>query len=153
MKASLVRHIESYGHGELMAFRRELERLRADVLYHATHRNMPLPRQRLALQCGVFAGLVSITVSAPLLVCLGATLTAVGLVLRYSTRPANRLDWMQALIASLDIPVGSYMEVYRDPAILAHPYPEDALVHCAAQELMLIQQLLEKKSASTAFPA
>jgi hypothetical protein len=136
-----------------MAFRRELERLRADVLYHATHRNMPLPRQRLALQCGVFAGLVSITVSAPLLVCLGATLTAVGLVLRYSTRPANRLDWMLSLIDSLDIPVGGYMEVYRDPAILAHPYPEDALVHCAAQELMLIQQLLEKKSAPTAFPA
>ncbi|RXJ10735.1 hypothetical protein FZO59_20810 [Lelliottia nimipressuralis] len=136
-----------------MAFRRELERLRADVLYHATHRNMPLPRQRLALQCGVFAGLVSIAVSAPLLVCLGATLTAVGLVLRYSTRPANRLDWMLSLIDSLDIPVGGYMEVYRDPAILAHPYPEDALVHCAAQELMLIQQLLEKKSAPTAFPA
>ena len=153
MKASLVRHIESYGHDELMAFRRGLERLRAEVLYHATHRNMPLPRQRLALQCGGFAGLVSIAVSAPLLVCLGATLTAVGLVLRYSTRPANRMDWMQALIDSLDIPVGGYMEIYRDPAILAHPYPEEALAHCATQELMLIQQLLEKKNASMVFPA
>jgi hypothetical protein len=38
-------------------------------------------------------------------------------------------------------------------AILAHPYPEEALAHCATQELMLIQQLLEKKSVSTAFPA
>ena len=153
MKASLVRHIESYGHAELMAFRRELERLRAVVLYHASHRNMPPPRQRLALQCGVFAGFVSIAVSAPLLVCLGTTLMVVGLVLRYSTRPVNRLDWMQVLIASLDIPVGGYMEFYRDPAILAHPYPEEALAHCATQELMLIQQLLEKKSVSTAFPA
>lgn len=153
MKACLVRHIESYGQDELMAFRRELEHLRADVLYHASHRNMPLPRQRLALQCGAFAGLTCIAVSAPLLVCLCGTLAAVGLVLRYSTRPANRLDWMLALIDSLDIPVGGYMEIYRDPAVLTHPYPEEALVHCAAQELMLIQQLLEKRSASTAFPA
>ncbi|AVZ00380.1 hypothetical protein DAI21_22360 (plasmid) [Lelliottia sp. WB101] len=153
MKASLVRHIESYGHGELMAFRRELERVRAEVLYHSNHRNMPLPRQRLALQCGTFAGLTCIAVSAPLLVCLGSTLAAVGLVLRYSTRPANRMDWMQALIESVDIPVGGYMEIYRDPAILAHPYPEEALAHCATQEMMLIQQLLEKKSVPTAFPA
>jgi hypothetical protein len=153
MKASLVRHIESYGREDLLALSQDLERLRAELLYHASHRNMPLPRQRLALQCGAFAGIVSIAFTAPLLVCLGTTLAAVGLVLRYSSRPANRMDWMLALVNSLDIPVGGYMEIYRDPTMLAHPYPEEALAHCAVQELMFVQQLLEKKSASTTFPA
>lgn len=153
MKASLVRHIESYSREDLIVLRKNLERLRAELLYHASHRSMPLPRQRLALQCGVLVGMVCIAISTPLLVNVGATLAAGALVLRYSSRPANRLEWMQALIASLDIPVGGYMEIYRDPAMLAHPYPEESLAHCAAQELMLIQQLLEKKNATTLFPA
>lgn len=153
MKASLVHHIDSYGHEDLLVLRRSLEQLRAELLYRISHRHMPLPRQQLALQCGAFAGIVTVAVSAPVLVCVGATLAAVGLVLRYSSRPANRLDWMQALITSLDIPVGGYMEIYRDPAMLAHPYPEEALAHCIVQELMLIQDLLEKKSAPTAFTA
>lgn len=153
MKTSLVRHIESYGHEDLLVLRRNLEHLRAELLYRACHRCTPFPRQQQALLCGVLAGIASIAVSAPLLICLGITLAAVGLVLRYSTRPANRQDWMVALITSLDIPVGGYMEIYRDPAVLAHPYPEEALAHCAAQELMLVQQLLEKKHASTPFSA
>lgn len=153
MKASLVRHIASYGHEELIVLRNNLEHLRAELLYHVSHRNLPLPRQRLALQCGAATGVVSVALSAPLLVCLTATLAAVVLVLRYSSRPANRMDWMVALIASLDLPVGGYMEVYRDPAMLSHPYPEEALAHCAAQELMLIQQLLEKTNVCTTLPA
>lgn len=153
MKTSLLRHIESYGHEDLLVLRRNLERLRAELLYRACHRSTPFPRQQQALLCGVLAGIASIAVSAPLLVCMGATLAAVGMVLRYSTRPANRLDWMQALLDSLDIPVGGYMEIYRDPAMLAHPYPEEALAHCVVQELMLVQQLLEKKRASAPFPA
>lgn len=150
MKTSLVRHIESYGHEDLLVLRRNLERLRAELLYRACHRSTPFPRQQQALLCGVLAG---IAVSAPLLICLGTTLAAVGLVLRYSSRPANRLDWMQALLDSLDLPVGGYMEIYRDPAMLAHPYPEEALAHSVVLELMLVQQLLEKKRASTPFPA
>lgn len=153
MKASLVRHIGSYGHEDLLVLRRSLERLRAELLYRISHRHMPLPRQQLALQCGAFAGVVTVAVSAPMLVCVGVSLAAVGLVMRHSSRPANRLDWMQALITSLDIPVGGYMEIYRDPAILAHPCPEEALAHCIFQELMLVQDLLEKKSTSAAFTA
>lgn len=153
MKASLVRHIESYSHEDLLVLRRNLERLRAELLYRACHRSMPFPRQWLALQCGVFAGIISTAFSAPLLICLGITLAAVAVVLRYSTRPANRQDWMVALITSLDIPVGGYMEIYRDPAMLANPYPEDALAHAVVQELMLVQQLLEKKRPSAPFPA
>ncbi|MDZ7324887.1 hypothetical protein N4G41_24965 [Kosakonia sacchari] len=153
MKATLVRHIESYSHEDLLVLRRNLERLRAELLYRACHRSTPFPRQWLALQCGIFAGIISIAFSAPLLICLGVTLVAVVVVLRYSTRPANRLDWMVALVTSLDIPVGGHMEIYRDPAVLAHPYPEEALAHCAAQELMLVQQLLEKKHASIPFSA
>lgn len=153
MKASLVRHIESYSHEDLLVLRRNLERLRRELLYRACHRTTPFPRQQQALLGGMFAGIAGIAVSAPLLTCLGATLAAAGLVLRYSTRPANRMDWMQAQLSSLDIPVGGYMEIYRDPAMLAHPYPEEALAHCIVQELMLIQDLLEKKSAPTAFTA
>lgn len=153
MKASLVRHIESYSHEDLIVLRRNLERLRAELLYRACHRSTPFPRQQQALLCGVFAGIAGIAVSAPLLTCLGATLAAAGLVLRYSTRPANRMDWMQAQLSSLDIPVGGYMEIYRDPAMLANPYPEDALAHAVVQELMLVQQLLEKKRPSAPFPA
>lgn len=153
MKASLVRHIESYSHAELLVLRRDLERLREELLYRACHRSTPFPRQQQALLGGMFAGIAGIAVSAPLLTCLGATLAAVGLVLRYSTRPANRMDWMQAQLSSLDIPVGGYMEIYRDPAMLAHPYPEDALAHAVVQELMLVQQLLEKKHTSTPFSA
>lgn len=153
MDATLVRHIESYRQDELSALRRDLLHLRAELLTSARYPHLPAPRQRQALLTGALAGVAGVAAGWPPLACAGISLAVVVLVLRFSRRPACRLSALRARVSALEIPVGGYMEGYRNPDRLSAPWLEEALIHCVTQELMLIQRLSDRQRSALSFPA